>query len=80
MEIKNIICTTDFSDFSKHSVNYGVELAKKFGAKLYLCYVIHIPHSAIYSISVSDSQTRQTQLIENVHKQAGQLLRHQSVN
>ena len=56
--LKHIVCTADFSDYSEHAVSYGIELAKEFGAKLYLCYVIHIPHYAVYSIAVSDSLER----------------------
>lgn len=48
MRLKNIICATDFSEFSKHAVAYGVTLAKKFNAKLYMCHVIDMSYAAIY--------------------------------
>ncbi|MGD2184816.1 MAG: universal stress protein, partial [Desulfobacterales bacterium] len=38
--MKNILCATDFSDFSNHTIPYGVALAKEFDAKLYVCHVI----------------------------------------
>ena len=34
VELKSIICTTDFSDFSYHAIPYGIAFAKEFGAKL----------------------------------------------
>lgn len=80
MDIKHIVCTADFSDYSEHAVSYGIELAKEFGAKLYLCYVIHIPHNAVYSIAVSDSLERRTQLTKQVREHSERLIADQSVN
>ena len=48
MEIKKIICATDFSDLSNHAVHYGVLLAKEFKAKLYICHVIDISSATMY--------------------------------
>jgi len=41
MEIRNILCPTDFLDGSREAVRYAVDLAKKYGARLYLLHVIH---------------------------------------
>ncbi|MFC1862396.1 universal stress protein [Thermodesulfobacteriota bacterium] len=48
VQLKNIICTTDFSDLSYYSVSYGIALAREFKAKLYLCHVIDLSSSVIY--------------------------------
>jgi nucleotide-binding universal stress UspA family protein len=47
MEIKSILFPTDFSDESSHALEYAVDLAKRYGAKLYLLHVIH----AIYNVT-----------------------------
>jgi nucleotide-binding universal stress UspA family protein len=39
-EIKKILVPIDFSDFSKNSLKYAVNFAKRFNAKLYLIYVV----------------------------------------
>ena len=41
MEIKKILCATDFSEGSLNSLPYAVDLAKRYGAKLYLIHVIY---------------------------------------
>ena len=41
MEIKKILCATDFSEGSLNSLPYAVDLAKRYSAKLYLIHVIH---------------------------------------
>ena len=41
MEIKKIICATDFSEGSFSSLPYAVDFAKRYGAKLYLIHVIY---------------------------------------
>ena len=40
---KNILCTTDLSDFSNMSVFYGAALARVFEATLHLCHVVDLP-------------------------------------
>jgi nucleotide-binding universal stress UspA family protein len=56
MEIKKILCATDFSEGSLHSLPYAVDLAKRYGAKLYLIHVIYdvtktsgwyVPHASL---------------------------------
>ena len=48
VQLKKIICTTDFSELSYYSVYYGIALAREFKAKLYLCHVIDLSSSVIY--------------------------------
>ncbi len=56
MEIKRILFPTDFMEGSKEAIPYAVDLAKKYGARLYLIHVIHdvtratglyVPHVAV---------------------------------
>jgi nucleotide-binding universal stress UspA family protein len=55
MEIKKILFTTDFSEGASHALSYAVDVAKHYGAKLYLLHVVqdmamapglHIPHGS----------------------------------
>lgn len=41
MEIKSILFPTDFLEGSSHAFKYAVDMAKRYGAKLYLVHVIH---------------------------------------
>ena len=47
VKIKNIMCSTDFSDLSNQALPYGIALAKEFGAKLYVCHVIDLPPTTV---------------------------------
>jgi universal stress protein A len=40
LELKKILVPTDFSEFSKHSVNYAYQFAKRFDAELHLLNVV----------------------------------------
>jgi len=40
VEIKNILYTTDFSDYAKSALPYAITMADKFGAKLHCLYVV----------------------------------------
>jgi nucleotide-binding universal stress UspA family protein len=48
MQIKKIICATDFSDLANYAIYYGVSLAREFKAKLYLCHVIDLSSATMY--------------------------------
>ncbi len=59
MEIKKILFATDFSEGSGVALPYAVDLAKHYGAKLYLCHVIYdmakttgwyVPHTSFDEI------------------------------
>jgi nucleotide-binding universal stress UspA family protein len=41
MEIKSILFPTDFSEGSAQALTYAVDMAKKYGAKLYIVHVIY---------------------------------------
>ena len=41
MEIKKILFATDFSEGSSNSLPYAVDMAKRYGAKLYFVHVIY---------------------------------------
>src|SRR4030042_7095441 len=41
MEIKSILFPTDFSEGSSQALQYAVDMAKRYGAKLYLLHVIY---------------------------------------
>jgi len=62
VQLKSIICTTDFSEISNQAVVFGVALAKELGAKLYLCHVIDLSTVAMYGEGFSDplGQERRT--------------------
>lgn len=40
-KIQKIMFPTDFSDNSNYAFDYALDLAKKFGARLYILHVIH---------------------------------------
>ncbi len=41
MDIKTILCPTDFLEGAKEAVKYAVDIAKKYDAKVYLLHVMH---------------------------------------
>ncbi len=56
MQIKKILFPTDFSEGAKNALPYAIDMAKTFGAKLYLMHVIydiatasglHVPHTSV---------------------------------
>lgn len=63
VQLRRILCTTDFSDFSNHAVPYAIALAREFKAELYLCHVIDLSSAAIYGeavLALDEQQNRMT--------------------
>ena len=59
MEIKKILFATDFSEGSKSALPYAVDMAKKYGARLYVVHVIYdvakttgwyVPHISVEEV------------------------------
>jgi nucleotide-binding universal stress UspA family protein len=72
--LKNILCSTDFSDYSNQAVPYGIALAKKFRARLYVCHVIDLSAITAYGEIISYPGAQQNLIINYTHKQLKQLI------
>jgi nucleotide-binding universal stress UspA family protein len=49
IDIKKILCPTDFSDFSTHALTYAVSFAQQYKAKLLLLHVVDVfLHDPVY--------------------------------
>ncbi len=51
--IKRVLVPIDFSDYSKNALRYSIDFVKKFGAKIYMIYVVE---PAIYPADFSMGQ------------------------
>lgn len=74
IQLKNILCATDFSDFSNHTIHYGAALAKKFGAKLYVCHVISPPTASFDGEAILGIEDLQNRITESAHRQYKKLI------
>ena len=58
IDLKRILVPTDFSETSEAALRYGVELARRFGARLYLLHVPEHPGEATeteYSVDLFET-------------------------
>ncbi len=67
--LERILCATDFSEVSKSVVPYGIEMAKKLSAKLYICHIIDLPAISVYGESVFDPISHQQYFIDFARKE-----------
>jgi nucleotide-binding universal stress UspA family protein len=79
VHIKNILCATDFSDFSNRTIPYGVALAKEFNAKLYICHVIDFSSIAIYGEFQLNPVDQQNRIKQQAAEQLNELIGKQPV-
>ncbi len=62
ISIKNILCPVDYSVYSEMALNYAIEFAEKYHAKLYLMHVLDIRvydinNPDLYDINIVDEET-----------------------
>ncbi|MGB9437622.1 MAG: universal stress protein [Desulfobacterales bacterium] len=80
VQFKNILCATDFSDFSNHTIGYGVALAKEFAAKLFVSHVIDLSSVAIYGEFQLDPVGQQNRIVEDAAAQLKELTGDQPIS
>ncbi len=80
MHFKNILCATDFSDFSNRTVNYGTALANEFDSKLFVCHVIDLSSVAIYGEFQLDPVGLQDRIMNDAHEQLQELIGGQQID
>ena len=80
VQFKNILCATDFSDFSNHTIGYGVALAKEFEAKLFVSHVIDLSSVAIYGEFQLDPVGQQNRIVEDAAVQLKELTGDQPIS
>ncbi len=80
MQFKNILCATDFSDFSNRTVNYGIALANEFDSKLFVCHVIDLSSVAIYGEFQLDPVGLQDRIMNDANEQLQELIGGQEID
>ena len=80
VQLKKIICTTDFSDSSNIAVAYGIALAKEFKAKLYLSHVIDLPSVGMYGDAFSYPVGQQDRIMDYTREYLKRLIGETSVD
>ena len=69
VELKKIICATDISDFSNHTISCGIALAQEFNAKLFVCHVVDLTPNVFYGEAPIALIEYQKRIIDNAHEQ-----------
>lgn len=69
IEVKTILCATDFSDCSRDVIPYGIFLAKEFPAKLILCHMIDLTPTAMHGHGIVDQAEFERALTDYAAKQ-----------
>ena len=79
VQMKNILCATDFSDFSNYTIPYGVALAREFDARLYICHVIDLSSIAIYGEFQLNPVDQQNRIKKQAAEQLDEIIGEQTV-
>ncbi len=73
-QFHNIICATDFSAYADMTLAYGVAMAKRFDANLYICHVVDLPTVSAYGEAVFDPIEYQQRFMETSRREIDNLL------
>jgi nucleotide-binding universal stress UspA family protein len=80
VQFNHILCATDFSDFSNHTISYGIALAKEFEAKLFVSHVIDLSSVAIYGEFQLDPVGQQNRIMQDADAQLKKLAGDQEIS
>lgn len=80
VQFNHILCATDFSDFSNHTISYGIALAKEFEAKLFVSHVVDLSSVAIYGEFQLDPVGQQNRIMEDADAQLKKLAGGQAIS
>lgn len=73
-QFRNIFCATDFSEFADVVLAYGVAMAKRFEANLYVCHVVDLPTVSAYGEAVFDPIEYQQRFMDTSRQEIDRLL------
>ena len=73
-QFRNIFCATDFSEFADVVLAYGVAMAKRFEANLYICHVVDLPTVSAYGEAVFDPIEYQQRFMETARREIDRML------
>lgn len=79
VQIKRILCTTDFSDFSNQTIPLGSALAKEFDATLLICHVVELPFAAMYGEVQLDPIAQQARMTTAAHEMLARIVEDRAV-
>jgi len=79
VELKNILCATDLSDFSSHAVSYAIAIAREFDAKLYLCHIFDLPSFSVHGTAYMFQPQQQDNLLKYAREKLEILMEKQSI-
>jgi nucleotide-binding universal stress UspA family protein len=72
--LRNIFCATDFSELAEGVVAYGIAMAARFSAKLYICHVVDLPTISAYGEAVFDPLEYQQRFMDTARREIDHLL------
>jgi nucleotide-binding universal stress UspA family protein/enoyl-CoA hydratase/carnithine racemase len=74
IQFQNILCATDFSDYSNRILPHALALAREFQARLYVCHVIELHSAALFGEVHFNSAEIQSANMELAHEQLQRLM------
>jgi nucleotide-binding universal stress UspA family protein len=80
IQLKRILCATDFSDLSNQTISFGISLAKTFDARLFVCHIIDLPFAAMNGEVQLDPIEQQDRMMAYAQEQLAQLFEKESID
>ena len=80
VQLKRVLCATDFSDQSNQTISFGIALAKAFDARLFVCHIIDLPFAAMNGEVQLDPIEQQDRMMDFAQEQLAQLFEKESID
>ena len=80
LHLDSILCVTDLSELGNSVVSYGIELAKGFNAKLYLCHVVDLSSTTMYGEATFAFEAQNLYMEDYAHGQLKDLIKDHPID
>ncbi|MEJ2726294.1 MAG: universal stress protein [Deltaproteobacteria bacterium] len=77
--LNTIICAIDFSDYSRHTLSYGIAFARVFDAHLFVAHVIDLPSASMYGEAFFPVEEQKERVMAYAQEEISRLIGDQSV-
>ena len=79
IQLKRVLCATDFSELSNQAIPFGIALSRTFNAKLFVCHIVDLPFAAMNGEVQLDPIEQQDRMATYAQQQLQQLFENEPV-
>jgi nucleotide-binding universal stress UspA family protein len=79
IQLRKILCATDFSEYAENLLNYGAGLSRQLGARLVVFHTVFFPSDQLYVSSAIEKSEARRRRMANAHEKINTIMQDHDV-